>query len=87
MFGLSADDYTDEEQTVEVWPDCWQAFLIFQSMSTQWRSGVGGVTGFDYNVLPWLMKLHSIEDEATAFNDIRVMERAALAKIHEERGD
>lgn len=87
MFGLSADDYTEEEQTVEVWPDNWKAFLCFQSMSTQWRSGVGGVTGLDYNVLPWLMKLHGIEDEATALNDIRVMERAAMAKIHEDRGN
>ncbi len=43
---------------------------------------MGGVTGLDYNVMPWLMKLYGIEDEATALNDIRVMERAALNVIH-----
>lgn len=69
-----------------MWPDNWPAFLIFQSMGTQWRSGVGGVTGLDYNVLPWLMKINGVKDEAAALNDIRIMERAALAKIHEEQG-
>ncbi|TNL05359.1 hypothetical protein CYD30_22625 [Kosakonia cowanii] len=83
---MSVDDYTEEERTVYVWPDNWESFGIFQSMSTQWRSGVGGVTGLDYNVLPWLMKLHNIEDEATTLNDIRIMEGAALAKIHEDKG-
>lgn len=34
------------------------------------------------NVLPWLMKLEEIEEEATVLNDIRVMERAALDVIH-----
>ncbi|WP_072032286.1 DUF1799 domain-containing protein [Erwinia sp. 9145] len=81
-FGLSADDYTEEETTVDVWPDAWAAFNVFRSASTQWRVSMGGVTGLDYNVMPWLMKLYGIEDEATALNDIRVMERAALNVIH-----
>lgn len=51
-------------------------------MSTQWRTGMNGITGLDYNVLPWLMKLEGIEDEATALNDIRLMERAALEIIN-----
>lgn len=55
---------------------------MYQSAGTQWRTSVGGVTGLDYNVLPWLMKVHGIKDEATALNDIRVMEAAALRTIH-----
>lgn len=51
-------------------------------MSTQWRTGMGGVTGLDYNVLPWLMKLIGVENEATALNDVRVMESTALTMIH-----
>ncbi|WP_426818239.1 DUF1799 domain-containing protein [Winslowiella sp. 2C04] len=81
-FGLSADDYTEEEQTIDVWPDVWPAFEVFRSMSTQWRTGMGGVIGLDYNVLPWLMKLIGVENEATALNDVRVMESAALTMIH-----
>ncbi|MEI9883828.1 DUF1799 domain-containing protein [Atlantibacter hermannii] len=79
---MSADDYTEEEQTHEVWPDVWAAFLTFQSASTQWRTGMGGITGLDYNVLPWLMRLHGVVDEATALADIRIMESAALKIIH-----
>ncbi|WP_336860664.1 DUF1799 domain-containing protein [Pseudescherichia vulneris] len=81
-FGLSADDYTEEEQTVEVWPDVWPAFAVFQSAMTQWRTGVGGVTGLDYNVLPWLMKMHGVDDEFITFADIRAMEHYALNVIH-----
>lgn len=54
-------------------------------MATQWRTGFNGPTGFDYNVMPWLFKLHGIEDEIAALNDIRVMESAALAEIAEGR--
>lgn len=46
---------------------------------------MAGPTGLDYNVLPWLMDNHGIEDKAAALKDIRVMERAALAKIHESQ--
>ncbi|NIH90215.1 hypothetical protein FHW31_001580 [Enterobacter asburiae] len=43
---------------------------------------MGGVSGLDYNVLPWVMRLHNVDDEATALSDIRVMENAALCVIH-----
>jgi len=43
---------------------------------------MGVVTGLDYSVLPWLMKVLGIENEATALNDIRIMESAALRVIH-----
>lgn len=78
---MTFDDFDDE--VIEVWPDCWQAFAIFQDCATQWRTGMNGPTGLDYSVLPWLMKVHGVEDEAAALSDIRVMERAALMKIHE----
>lgn len=65
-----------------MWPDVWPAFTVFRLMSTQWRCGSNGVTGLDYNVLPWLMKVSGVEDEATALNDVRVMERAVLDLIH-----
>lgn len=52
-------------------------------MSTQWRTGMGGITGLDYNVLPWLMKLNGVEDEVTALTDIRVMESVTLKIMHQ----
>jgi hypothetical protein len=77
---LSAADY--DAVVIEVWPDIWPAFQVFQAMGTQWRMGTGGVSGLDYNCLPWLMSLNGVDDEASAFNDIRVMESAALRVIH-----
>ena len=81
-FGLTDDDYDDV--IVHVLPDVWPAFCLFQSLSTQWRTGFGGATGLDYNVLPWLMRVHGIEDGATALNDIRIMERTALKTMHKK---
>lgn len=71
-----------EPDPVEILPDVWPVFQVFQSMATQWRTGMSGVTGLDYNCLPWVMKLHGVEDEVTALTDIRVMEAAALIVIH-----
>jgi hypothetical protein len=79
-FGLTDDDYDDV--IVYVLPDVWPSFRLFQSLSTQWRTGFGGATGLDYNVLPWMMRVHGIVDEATVFDDIRIMERIALKILH-----
>ncbi|MBX9028305.1 DUF1799 domain-containing protein [Enterobacter ludwigii] len=82
-YGLTPDDYDD--QFIDVWPDVWPSFLVFRAVSTQWRTGMGGASGLDYNVLPWVMRLHNVDDEATALSDIRVMESAALRIMHKER--
>lgn len=73
-----------EPEPVDVLPDVWAVFQVFMAMQTQWRTGMGGVTGLDYNCLPWVMKLHALGDEATALTDIRVMEAAALSVIHKK---
>jgi hypothetical protein len=62
----------------------WPSFLVFQAVSTQWRTGFGSATGLDYNVLPWLMRVHGIEDEATVLHDIRIMEKCALTIMHKK---
>ena len=61
-----------------MWPDIWPAFVVFRAASTQWRVSINGITGLDYNVLPWLMKVYATEDEVTAINDIQIMEAAVL---------
>ncbi|TBL40753.1 hypothetical protein EYZ01_05320 [Hafnia alvei] len=81
-FGLSPDDYDDV--IVEIWPDTLTPFNVFVSMTTQWRTGMGGASGLDYNCLPWVMKLQGVEDEASALKDIRIMEAAALRIMHKD---
>ncbi|HHQ4306192.1 TPA: DUF1799 domain-containing protein [Serratia fonticola] len=79
-FGLTLEDMASDP--VEILPDVWQSFEVFRAMATQWRMGMSGVTGLDYNCLPWVMKLHGVENEVVVLTDIRVMEAVALDAIH-----
>lgn len=49
-------------------------------MSTQWRIGMAGAIGLDYNALPVVMTLTGIPENERpgVFEDLRVMESAAL---------
>jgi hypothetical protein len=53
-------------------------------MSTQWRIGMNGPTGLDYGCLPQIMDWLGMDEKkrATAFKDIRLMERIALSVLH-----
>ncbi len=63
---------------IEVFPDVWDSFQVFSAMGTQWRVSMNGATGLDYQSLNEVMKLLNIEDKATVFDDLRVMESKAL---------
>lgn len=85
--GLTAADFP--EQITEVWPDNWPAVMVFDGMATQWRVGASGATGLDYAALPFVMRTLKVPpgDRAQVFDDVRVMESAALAKMGEARRD
>lgn len=85
-FGLSEDDYDDAVPTIKVWPDNWLPIRVFQSLSTQWRTGMSGPTGLDYAVLPAVMQLEGVrkKDRADLFDCVRAMEGAALSVIHKK---
>ena len=72
---------------VEVWPDNVLAVAVFVSMGTQWRCAGSGPYGLDYNVLPTVMRYVGVkaEDEQEVFDDLRVLEDAALGKMQEKR--
>lgn len=77
--GFAPEDY--EGDPVDVWPENWQAFNLFASLQTQWRSGgMGGATGLDYLVL--FKKMDRMNLSAEQYDeleeDIRVMELEAL---------
>ena len=48
--GLLREDVEDTID-VEVWPENWVPFKVFNKVSTQWRVGAGGATGLDYSVV------------------------------------
>lgn len=81
--GLTLDDIEDE--LVEVWPDAWPAFRLFDAMGTQWRLGQGGPSGLDYTAIAPTASMLGIKrrDLTDIFPDLRVMEVEALAVMAE----
>lgn len=81
--GLTQADIAEEE--VEVWPDAWPAFRLFDAMGTQWRVGPGGASGLDYTAIPATASMLGIKRRELTyiFPDLRVMEVEALAVMAE----
>ena len=74
---------------IDIWPDNWDAVILFDAISTQWRVGAYGPTGLDYNVL--YHKLDRMNLSAPEYDDmelcISTLESAALEtmrKKHEQ---
>lgn len=85
IFGLSADDLGVDE--VEVWPDNWPVFRLFNALGTQWRTGAVGATGLDYAVIREVAALIGIKKRQLPelFPDLQVMEAEALAVMAEAK--
>lgn len=74
----------ERADTCEVWPECWEAVSFFVALETQWRwvSGMAVArVGLDYTAVEALMRLRAVPraSRAELLEDLRVMERAALA--------
>ena len=70
-----------------VFPENWQTVMVFRDMQTQWRVGMAGPIGLDYNVLPMIFGFRSIpdDDRIDIFDGLQTMESAALRAIAERR--
>lgn len=68
----------------EVFPDNWLAVNVFRDMGTQWRVGMNGPTGLDYNVFPIIARARGISrrEWSELLTMIQVMEDEALRVIH-----
>lgn len=84
MFGLAPEDLDED---VEVWPDNWSAFRLFNAMATQWRTGACGATGLDYTSIRDVAEFIGIKKKQIKeiFPDLQVMEAEALAAMAEDR--
>ena len=85
ILGLSEEDY-EAENIVEVWPDNWDAVLLFHRLGSQWRAGPGGVFGLDYNVLYRMMDRMNLTPERydELEDEIMTLEAAAVAEMRKE---
>ncbi len=83
--GFTLEDFEDD--FVEVWPENHEVFGLFSTLQTQWRTGMSGPTSFDYNTLFTTMTLMEFDKrkQVEMFQDIRVMEAAALNEIHRKK--
>lgn len=76
-FGVIFEDEPKPEH-FEVFPENWDAILMWNRSCTQWRIGMAGPTGLDYNVLQWLFGLYEVPEPKELLEDLRVMEGAVL---------
>lgn len=59
-----------------------ESVRIFRQCATQWRDNA---TGLDYNVVFRLLDRHAGNEWDEIFDDIRILESAALTAIGEEK--
>lgn len=77
--GLTTNDVSAGNQ-VEIWPDNWLSVSVFLSLGTQWRMSHSGISGLDYSVIPFVLRIHRVPrgDWPQLFDDLRVMESETL---------
>lgn len=85
QYGLTAEQAAPPP--FEIWPDNFQAYIVFDAMYRQWRTGMNGPTGLDYSALPevWRRTKTPPADRDSVFYDMRVMEEAALGWMHTQQ--
>lgn len=75
------------EDTVDIWVDNFDAFLLFEAMSTQWRVGMAGCVGLDYSVWQGVARTLGIKRSKDIFDDLRIMEQEAMTTMRETQDD
>lgn len=82
----AAGFFGNKEELVEVWPDNWTVFTIFEDLSTQWLAGPGGPIGLNYGSIKPVLGFRGIKrnQRRAIFDDLRIMETAALKQMTEK---
>jgi hypothetical protein len=82
--GITREDIEDTSIT-EIWPENYDAFMLFSKMGTQWVCGPSGAIGLSYPSVIEVSKLYGIKkrDRLELLNCIQVMEQEALKQMRE----
>ena len=60
--------------------------MLFLSLDTQWQIGaMGEVIGLNYGGVEAVFRIKGIKERAALFDDLQVMERAAVTAFREQR--
>lgn len=72
-----------------MFPENWGAFVLFSRLGTQWNVGMGGATGLRYEAaFPLIDRAaKSPEEWEQLFEDLQVLEGAALKQMSDNRSD
>ena len=83
LIGIRREDVEDTS-VIEVWPENWVPFQIFNEISSQWRTGMNGPVALDYNVAFKFMDLMRVKPKKhlEVIRAIKVMERSALNQMN-----
>ena len=72
-----------DPECFEVLPENWEAVKVFLSASSQWFIGFAGPTGLNYQSIDFLFKIYSIKNRKAIFEDIQIIEGAALKEMRD----
>lgn len=78
-------DRASLENRLPIWPEHGPPAIVFFAMATQWRTGLGGYEGLDYQAIEPTARMLGLTFEPQAFQDIRIMEDEALRVIRSRR--
>lgn len=77
-----------EEGDVEVWGENAEAVAIFVKVRTQWRHGMGGITGLDYSAVMAVLRARQVPRSSwtEVLDAVATMESAVLEMKAEKNG-
>jgi len=86
-YRLSDYEGQNEPPEVDVWPEHWDVVMLFRRYSSQWRVGMAGAAGLDYNVFHQALIQKGIKGKKfeRAMDDLAIIEEAALEHLYAEK--
>lgn len=86
--GLTWEEACGPPPEIEVWRDTIASVLVFDDLGSQWLyAGMNAVpTGIVYASIEPVLRIRAVptEEWRQAFDDVRVMEAAALEEMHRQ---
>lgn len=74
----------EDDPRFEIWPENVEFLEFFCRCRTQWNVANNLVIGLSYQSVEALMRIYKIENPADFFNEIQLMEFAALPILNEK---
>nr|WP_301539364.1 DUF1799 domain-containing protein [Methylomonas sp. ZR1] len=78
--------FAQPETCFKVEAENWESVMVFLSLDTQWQIGaMGEVIGLNYAGVESVFRIKRIKNREALFDDLQIMERAAVTAFREQR--